>query len=95
MKRTRRVSFEREGTTKPPLTNTFFSKSNSRTSTASPPPTESRIRQSRFSGGSQLALPKAHGLPSAFESAFLSDAHTETEIDRTLEAADEATEGVV
>ena len=33
--------------------------------------------------------------PSAFESAFLSDAHTETEIDRTLEAADEATEGVV
>jgi glutamate-1-semialdehyde 2,1-aminomutase len=32
--------------------------------------------------------------PSAFESAFLSDAHTETEIDRTLEAADEAMEGV-
>jgi glutamate-1-semialdehyde 2,1-aminomutase len=31
--------------------------------------------------------------PSAFESAFLSDAHTETEIDRTLEAADEAIEG--
>jgi len=30
--------------------------------------------------------------PSAFESAFLSDAHTETEIDRTLEAADEAME---
>ena len=32
--------------------------------------------------------------PSAFESAFLSDAHTETEIDRTLEAADEALEGL-
>jgi len=32
--------------------------------------------------------------PSAFESAFLSDAHGEPEIDRTLEAADEALEGV-
>jgi glutamate-1-semialdehyde aminotransferase len=38
--------------------------------------------------------------PSAFESAFLSDAHGDAEIDRTLEAADEAmsmlprTEGV-
>jgi glutamate-1-semialdehyde 2,1-aminomutase len=32
--------------------------------------------------------------PSAFESAFLSDAHTEAEIDRTLEAADEAIEAV-
>jgi glutamate-1-semialdehyde 2,1-aminomutase len=32
--------------------------------------------------------------PSAFESAFLSDAHTETEIDRTLEAADESLEGM-
>ena len=32
--------------------------------------------------------------PSAFESAFLSDAHGEAEIDRTLEAADEALEGV-
>jgi len=31
--------------------------------------------------------------PSAFESAFLSDAHGEAEIDRTLEAADEALEG--
>ena len=31
--------------------------------------------------------------PSAFESAFLSDAHGEDEIDRTLEAADEALEG--
>jgi glutamate-1-semialdehyde 2,1-aminomutase len=30
--------------------------------------------------------------PSAFESAFLSDAHGEAEIDRTLEAADEALE---
>jgi glutamate-1-semialdehyde 2,1-aminomutase len=38
-----------------------------------------------------------HGVllpPSAFESAFLSDAHTEAEIDRTLEAADEAIEAV-
>ncbi len=32
--------------------------------------------------------------PSAFESAFLSDAHAEAEIDRTLEAADEAMEGI-
>jgi glutamate-1-semialdehyde 2,1-aminomutase len=32
--------------------------------------------------------------PSAFESAFLSDAHGDTEIDRTLEAADEAMEGL-
>jgi glutamate-1-semialdehyde 2,1-aminomutase len=32
--------------------------------------------------------------PSAFESAFLSDAHGEAEIDRTLEAADEAMEGL-
>jgi len=32
--------------------------------------------------------------PSAFESAFLSDAHREEEIDRTLEAADEALGGV-
>jgi glutamate-1-semialdehyde 2,1-aminomutase len=32
--------------------------------------------------------------PSAFESAFLSDAHTDEDIDRTLEAADEAMEGV-
>jgi len=32
--------------------------------------------------------------PSAFESAFLSDAHREEEIDRTLEAADEAAEGL-
>ncbi len=32
--------------------------------------------------------------PSAFESAFLSDEHRETEIDRTLEAADEAMEGM-
>jgi len=32
--------------------------------------------------------------PSAFESAFLSDAHGEAEIDRTLEAADEALEGL-
>jgi glutamate-1-semialdehyde 2,1-aminomutase len=32
--------------------------------------------------------------PSAFESAFLCDAHTESEIDRTLEAADEAMEGL-
>lgn len=32
--------------------------------------------------------------PSAFESAFLSDAHGEEEIDRTLEAADEAIEGI-
>lgn len=32
--------------------------------------------------------------PSAFESAFLSDAHGEAEIDRTLEAADEALEGM-
>jgi glutamate-1-semialdehyde 2,1-aminomutase len=31
--------------------------------------------------------------PSAFESAFLSDAHGEEEIDRTLEAADEAIGG--
>ncbi len=31
--------------------------------------------------------------PSAFESAFLSSAHTETEIDRTLEAADEVLGG--
>ncbi len=31
--------------------------------------------------------------PSAFESAFLSDAHGDEEIDRTLEAADEAMEG--
>ena len=32
--------------------------------------------------------------PSACESAFLSDAHSETELDRTLEAADEAIEGI-
>ncbi len=32
--------------------------------------------------------------PSAFESAFLSDAHTDADIDRTLEAADEAVEGL-
>jgi glutamate-1-semialdehyde 2,1-aminomutase len=32
--------------------------------------------------------------PSAFESAFLSDAHAEDEIDRTLEAADEAAEAI-
>ena len=32
--------------------------------------------------------------PSAFESAFLSDAHGETEIDATLEAAEEAMEGL-
>jgi glutamate-1-semialdehyde 2,1-aminomutase len=32
--------------------------------------------------------------PSAFESAFLSDAHGEEEIDRTLEAADEAMERI-
>jgi glutamate-1-semialdehyde 2,1-aminomutase len=32
--------------------------------------------------------------PSAFESAFLSDAHGDDEIDRTLEAADEAMEGL-
>jgi glutamate-1-semialdehyde 2,1-aminomutase len=32
--------------------------------------------------------------PSAFESAFLSDAHDEAEIDRTLEMADEAMEGL-
>jgi len=32
--------------------------------------------------------------PSAFESAFLSDAHREEEIDRTLEAADESLGGV-
>ncbi|HZI89580.1 MAG TPA: glutamate-1-semialdehyde 2,1-aminomutase [Candidatus Polarisedimenticolia bacterium] len=32
--------------------------------------------------------------PSAFESAFLSDAHGEAEIDETLEAADEAMEGM-
>ncbi len=32
--------------------------------------------------------------PSAFESCFLSDAHREEEIDRTLEAADEALEGI-
>jgi glutamate-1-semialdehyde 2,1-aminomutase len=32
--------------------------------------------------------------PSAFESAFLCDAHAESEIDRTLEAADEAMEGI-
>jgi glutamate-1-semialdehyde 2,1-aminomutase len=32
--------------------------------------------------------------PSAFESAFLSDAHGEAEIDRTLEAADESLEGM-
>ncbi|TMQ58029.1 MAG: glutamate-1-semialdehyde-2,1-aminomutase [Candidatus Eisenbacteria bacterium] len=32
--------------------------------------------------------------PSAWESAFLSDAHRETELDRTLEAADEAIEGL-
>ena len=32
--------------------------------------------------------------PSALESAFLSDAHAEAEIDRTLEAADEAMEGL-
>jgi len=32
--------------------------------------------------------------PSAFESAFLSDAHREEEIDRTLEAADESMGGV-
>ena len=32
--------------------------------------------------------------PSAFESAFLSDAHGDEEIDRTLEAADEAMEGL-
>jgi glutamate-1-semialdehyde 2,1-aminomutase len=32
--------------------------------------------------------------PSAFESAFLSDAHGDAEIDRTLEAADEAMEGL-
>ncbi|HEU4333575.1 MAG TPA: aminotransferase class III-fold pyridoxal phosphate-dependent enzyme, partial [Candidatus Eisenbacteria bacterium] len=32
--------------------------------------------------------------PSAFESAFLSDAHREEEIDKTLEAADEAMGGV-
>jgi len=32
--------------------------------------------------------------PSPFESAFLSDAHGEAEIDQTLEAADEAIEGI-
>ena len=32
--------------------------------------------------------------PSAFESAFLSDAHTDEDIDRTLEAADETVEGL-
>ena len=32
--------------------------------------------------------------PSAFESAFLSSAHTDEDIDRTLEAADEAMEGL-
>ncbi len=32
--------------------------------------------------------------PSAFESAFLSDAHREEEIDRTLEAADESLGGL-
>jgi len=32
--------------------------------------------------------------PSAFESAFLSDAHTDADIDRTLEAADEAVEAL-
>ncbi len=32
--------------------------------------------------------------PSAFESAFLSDAHGDDEIDRTLEAADESLQGV-
>ena len=32
--------------------------------------------------------------PSQFESAFLSDAHTDADIDRTLEAADEAMEGL-
>src|SRR5205814_13691 len=32
--------------------------------------------------------------PSAFESAFLSDAHTDDDIDRTLEAADEAMEAL-
>jgi glutamate-1-semialdehyde 2,1-aminomutase len=32
--------------------------------------------------------------PSAFESAFLSDAHGDDEIDHTLEAADEAMEGL-
>ena len=32
--------------------------------------------------------------PSPFESSFLSEAHGEDEIDRTLEAADEALEGI-
>ena len=32
--------------------------------------------------------------PSQFESAFISDAHTDADIDRTLEAADEAMEGL-
>jgi glutamate-1-semialdehyde 2,1-aminomutase len=32
--------------------------------------------------------------PSAFESAFLSDAHGEAEIDQTLESAEEAMEGI-
>jgi glutamate-1-semialdehyde 2,1-aminomutase len=32
--------------------------------------------------------------PSAFESAFLSEAHTDDDIDRTLEAADEAMDGM-
>jgi glutamate-1-semialdehyde 2,1-aminomutase len=32
--------------------------------------------------------------PSAFESAFLSDAHHEQEIDRTLEAAEDAMGGL-
>jgi len=32
--------------------------------------------------------------PSAFESAFLSDAHQDAELDRTLDAADEAVEGL-
>jgi glutamate-1-semialdehyde 2,1-aminomutase len=47
-----------------------------------------RERFARFFGGMLergVYLP-----PSAFESAFLSDAHGEEEIDRTLEAADEA-----
>jgi glutamate-1-semialdehyde 2,1-aminomutase len=32
--------------------------------------------------------------PSAFESAFLSDAHADAELDKTLEAADEAMGGL-
>jgi glutamate-1-semialdehyde 2,1-aminomutase len=49
----------------------------------------------RFAGFFRGMLERGVYLPpSAFESAFLSDAHGEAEIDRTLEAADEAMGGL-